>query len=215
ASRVRVIPNGVDTEKFRPPSADERRAFRQSLGFPENDPVALYMGRWAAGKGVDTLLAAWREAANQAGFRWRLCLVVDRDPTFAEKSEIDQSGKRIICFRRTTEPLGYYQASDAAVLLSDNEGLSNFLLEAMACGLPLLTTPAAAVEEPGRFESYGWLTPPRDPGRLVERLLTFQTERAKLQEKGANARQVAEERFSIRATARDYEKLYLEMNESL
>jgi len=59
--RVRFVGNGVDLERFRRREGEERRALRRSFGLPEDDVVALFVGRDAGKKNLDVVLAAPRD----------------------------------------------------------------------------------------------------------------------------------------------------------
>ena len=128
-----IVPNGVDTKLFTP---GNRYEARRRLGWPLDGRVLLFVGRPEFAKGVDRLFRiqeSLREgeylAIVGAPCNWRCtkCLIVASS-------------------NHPAMPL-YYQASDVFVLPSRQEGCSFALLEAMATGLPCLTTRVGYAKE--------------------------------------------------------------------
>ena len=77
-TEIQIVPNGVDTELFRPASTNEDKLrLRQSLGLPLDEPVFLYVGSVQPRKGTDILLEAWQKLVN-AGSKARLCIIGPR-----------------------------------------------------------------------------------------------------------------------------------------
>lgn len=133
-----VIPNGVTV----PPSpVRDRAAFLEELGFPGDARLALYVGRLAKQKRLTDLLWA-AQLVRQKDSRFRFVIVGDGP----ERGNLEQ-------FAREVEVSGYVRflghRPDAAALLhhadlfwlaSDFEGMSNSLMEAMACGKPCVVS---------------------------------------------------------------------------
>jgi glycosyltransferase involved in cell wall biosynthesis len=213
-NRLHPIPNAVDTGRFSPASSEQRQQARAALKLPGDRLIAVYAGRWAPGKGVERLLDIWTSKAREPGFSWNLLLLLanKEKETQTRMGQRPSLGDRVHIFHNVKDPAPYYQASDLAVLLSDAEGLSNFLLETMACGVPALTTPAAAVSRQPDHETWSWTTAPsqdvtQDAARRLEQL---QTNRAALQAKGSAARQ-AVQNYSMERIVTAYENLYQRM----
>jgi glycosyltransferase involved in cell wall biosynthesis len=210
--RVRVTPNGVDTARFRPAGAADRRALREALGWPEAQPVVLFVGYFSRDKRPGLLFAAWRRVLDD-GVRPRLAFVGAKQTGYYE---IDESIAREIL--RQAADLGradevmsidpthdverYFRAADAFVLPSIREAQPLALVEAMACGLPCLATrlPGATdvLIEDGRN---GRLFPPDDEAALAEALREVLTDRASARSMGERARETVTERYDIRQTA--------------
>ena len=134
--RIRVIPNGVDLADHRPASADERRRLRDELGLPAGF-LGTFVGRLHPVKDVDTLLAATARVPEIS------LLVVgdgpDRGRLEAKAAQLDVSD-RVIFHGQSRRVPDILRASDAFVLSSRGEGMSNALMEAMASGLPCLAS---------------------------------------------------------------------------
>jgi glycosyltransferase involved in cell wall biosynthesis len=141
ASRILDIPNGVDTATFRPAGDDERRALRERLGLPPG-PLLGYTGRLDRVKRLDVLV---RMLAGTPGCR---LLLVGSGPDRARLEGL--AGElgvrdRVLFPGAVPSVEDHLRAADAFVTPSTAEGLSNALLEAMACGLPCLAAPASGV----------------------------------------------------------------------
>ena len=131
-----VVPNGVDLEHYRPAKPAQKAALRKALGWPSGLAL-LYVGRLAAEKRLDgfmkSLAAALKSSPADAFFA-----VAGSGPEErllrAEAARLNLSGK-ILFLPPRHDIRELYLAADVFVLPSVSEGLSNALLEAMACGL--------------------------------------------------------------------------------
>lgn len=124
------VRNGIEVQTFRPPGDRERAGVRRRYGLPEDRPVVLFVGRLVPKKGFDVLLEARDE-------RFELVFVGSGD------IGRDLGGMRNVRFlgpRDRTEVRELYQASDLFVLPTRGELFTLAMQEAMACGLPVITT---------------------------------------------------------------------------
>lgn len=164
-SPITVIPNGVDLDRFRPPvDALERRGLRNALGIGDDDLVLVYAGGVSPRKGTDLLLAAWARLAPSRP-ELRLVIVGPRkdlsDPglerfrqRLASLTAASGAGDRVRFVGLVENVEDYLRAADIFVFTSRREGMPNALLEAMASGLPVVTTRFVTVPaelgEPGK-----------------------------------------------------------------
>ncbi len=206
--RLRQIPNGVDTTRFHPTTPTEKENLRSLYRMPLSLPVAIYAGRWAPGKGVEALLDVFEHARSNPKFHWRLNLLLPHPPQAEQQARLDALKERVRVFVGVSDLLPYYQLSDLAILLSDNEGISNFLLEAMSCGLPILTSPGAAVASASESELWGWQKDPTDPTAISALLQSLNPEQRILSAKGQMAREKAQAAFDSVVVAQTYLALY-------
>jgi glycosyltransferase involved in cell wall biosynthesis len=132
-----VIPNGVDLDRFRPPSDIEKRQARQRLGLDESSLVYCYIGRLMHFKAVHELVHAWQEAPLDES-----CLLVVGDGPEASRLNKQSSGRsggdRVKFVGPLCDVVPALWAADVVVQPSRVEGFSNSVLEAMACGLPVI-----------------------------------------------------------------------------
>jgi len=136
-ARILALPNGVDSDVYRPATTEERARLRERLGLEGNRFVGTFVGRLHPVKDVDTLLAAAVRVPE-------LTLVVVGDGP--ERGRLESEAARLgiearVSFRGESEEVAeLLRASDAFLLSSHGEGMSNALLEGMACGLPCLAS---------------------------------------------------------------------------
>jgi glycosyltransferase involved in cell wall biosynthesis len=209
AGRIRSIPNGVDTERFRPSTEAERRAARRALALPPV-PVVLYAGRLAPEKGVDVLLDAWAAARRQGALGTLVLLGEGPERRALEHRARDLGILGAVRFAGAAADVApWLAAADVFALPSRTEGLSVALLEAMAAGLPVVATDVG-----GTGEAVGGaarLVPAGDAGGLggaIERLLADPPRAAAL---GDAARRRAKARYGIHEVARWHLALYREV----
>ncbi|MGH2536620.1 MAG: glycosyltransferase family 4 protein [Candidatus Promineifilaceae bacterium] len=164
AGKAHVIPNGVRTVGQYRDGAVEAR---MRLGFRRDELLVVFVGRLAAPKGLELLLQAWSLFAAD----WpngRLLLVGDGPLRSALQEQvlylsIDSS----VTFSGMVDDVDeYLRAADIFVLSSHYEGLSNSLLEAMAAGLPVISTRVSGSEDVIQHGRNGLLIEPGDPDGL-------------------------------------------------
>ena len=209
--RVRVIPNGVDTQHFAP------QAPRDSAAPPSEPGLnvrldALYVGRIAAPKNPLGLLDAWKLVC--AEFPSAHLTFVGRGPQSAELTRrVEALGleSSVTLAGEQTDVLPWYQAADILVLPSHREGLSNSLLEAMCCGLAIVSTRVSGSEDIFAAGDVGELVEVNDMPALAAGLLKLLRDPARRAACGQTARRIAEESFSLRAVAERTASMYREL----
>lgn len=163
--RVRYLPNFVDPSL----AGSARPAAR-----PAKPIEVLYVGWLIEAKGIRELLQAMLRVQGA-----RLTLVGPTEPDFAATlaGEIEALGDRVrvLGARPRAELAPLYAAADVFAFPTWREGFPNVVLEALAAGLPLVTTPVGAIPDVVRDGEEGLIVPPRDPERLaaaLERLVS-------------------------------------------
>ncbi|HOW46395.1 MAG TPA: glycosyltransferase family 4 protein [Rubrivivax sp.] len=212
AVRIHHVPNGVDTERFRAVPADQQPALRRALGLPEARSIVLYVGVLDRRKNILWLAEQWIE--HGAFGTGALLLAVgpqgrdDADGNLrarlVELARAHPERFALHDFRADVE--SYYRCADVLVLPSSREGLPNVVLEAMACSLPCVAARASGSRELIVDGETGFTYAPGDVdalGNALQRCLGPEGPAM-----GANARRLAEQRYSISRVADAYEALY-------
>jgi glycosyltransferase involved in cell wall biosynthesis len=209
-SKIVSIVNGVDTDRFKPV---DRAAVRRELGLSPEGPWMGIVGRFDVNKKHLLLIEAFNRIAVEMPTA-RLLILGDKGN---EKERIHAAvegspfGDRIHLAGFQTNPLPYYQALDLLTAPSPFEGLSNAVLESMACGVPALGHMACGNTEVVTDEVDGFLAELDSPDDLVKHLRRLLGDPDKLLEAGRQARQTAVSRLSIGAMVDHYAELYREV----
>ena len=165
--RTVVIPNGVDPDRFRPPSPDDRAAARDRFRLGEDDRVALFVGGEFERKGLGILIEAMAAAPTV------LLLVVGGDAKMVARvtARAEELGvaDRVMLIGEQSDPAPYYAIADMFVLPSAYESFGLVLLEALACGVPVIATRVGVAPEIIRDGMNGFLVA-RDPQQIADRM---------------------------------------------
>jgi glycosyltransferase involved in cell wall biosynthesis len=202
--RIVRIPNGVDLKSFRPPLAAERAEARRALGLPSEAPIVLFLGRFAVYKGIADLLEAW----SRVSWLGNLVLVGTADTHGGMETIPAFDGIEVRPW--TNAPLEYLKASDVFVHPTHADGMSNALLEAMACGVAPIATRHGATERMLTDGEDALLVSPHDPDALAEALCRLLSDPARRAEIAANAAETAY-RYSISSVTDQIEAMYREI----
>lgn len=187
AKRVVLIPNGVDTRLFAPAPGTARGG----------KPRILYVGRLAAEKNVSTMIESMRylDAGSTA--------VIAGPGPLREALEAQAEGLGVsVEFLGVVEQAklpAVYGSSDVFVLASFTEGHPKVLLEAMACGLPVVASDCAGNRALVTDGETGLLFDPHDPRHLAERLRRVLQDRNLARRMGQAARAMVVERYDLGA----------------
>ncbi len=178
-ARVHVLRNGVDLALFRPPV--DRAQARAVLGLGAAEPVLLSVGHLIERKGHDRVIAALTLLPDTVQL-----LVVGEGPLEAELRALAvrlgvASRVRFLGLQPPTALPAIYGAADLLVLASSREGWANVLLEAMACGTPVVASPIPGNGEVVRSAAAGLIAEANTPDGLaaaIGRLLADGPDRA-------------------------------------
>ena len=164
--RVVRVSLGVDLARFHPGRRAAAAETRRRHGLPEG-PLAVYVGRLAAEKEVDLLLAAWREVERRTGAR----LVLVGDGPARRRLHRSAGSERLhwLPFEQDRDRLADLLAAvDLAVAPCSIETFGLSALEALASGTPLLSADRGGVAETVTRSGAGALFPSGDAGALAD-----------------------------------------------
>lgn len=190
----RVVPNGVDLERF---AVEDRGAARRRLGLAPGR-LAVSIGRLSRQKGLDLLLEAWPGVCKRVDAE---LVVVGSGPD--EEDLRGRAGSARMVGARD-DVLSWLAAADVVVVPSRWEGLAYVVLEAMAAGRRVVATDVAGMRE--AIGDTGTIVPREDPDALADALVEALT---RSDETGA--RQRAEQLFDVRRTTGAMADLYVEV----
>ena len=186
--RLKVIRCGVDVERF--PYSDVRAEVKK----------LLYTGRLAVEKGVPVLFASLRALLSR-GYELELTLVGDG----SDREELQELARQLgICHRVVfvgyaghDRVRDYLQQSDVFILPSFAEGVPVSLMEAMACGVPVLSTYVGGIPELIESEKTGLLVPPADSTALCQAIVRYCDDIGLRQRVSRSARQAVVSGFNL------------------
>jgi len=193
AGRVHLVPNPVDTARFKPASPSQRQALRAALGLTAGSVVCLFVGRLSREKGVMDLMAAWNDARpanavllvagpDMVNHPW------DEGPAaraFAQAHHLTGS-VRFLGSIADVAPL--LQTADIVIQPSHFEALGLSAVEALASGVPVIASGVGGLLDFVTDGDNGLLCPPQDPGALAARIRTLVADEVLRQRLSARAR---------------------------
>jgi glycosyltransferase involved in cell wall biosynthesis len=202
--RLRLVHHGVELDRFVPAPRSDRPS-----------PVEIVsVGRLVEKKGFADLLHACsrlKNAATHAPFRLRIygdgpmrTEIADLRDRLGLQAEVELAGER-----DGDDVLRAYQRADVFALTpcvtadGDRDGVPNVIVEAMACGLPVVTTDAGGIPEVVQHGVNGLVARPRDIPTLAAHLAALVTDPARRRELGEAGRRTVEAGFDVRSAARE------------
>ncbi|HKU16353.1 MAG TPA: glycosyltransferase [Steroidobacteraceae bacterium] len=217
ATRIVRIPNGI--ELGHTGTHGNRRELRERLALPDG-VVVIYTGRLARAKGLPMLLDVWTQIARERP-DVHLVLVGSGDRSFDGcepqlRDQVRRAGlqARVTFTGHVENVADYLRASDLFVLSSESEGFGLSLVEAMASGVPCVSTAVGIAPEVIRHGHSGWLVPVRDPRALSAALHDALDRRHALRAIGAAARRAVASRFDMDQVAGRYIDVMQEVRQS-
>jgi glycosyltransferase involved in cell wall biosynthesis len=202
-----VLPNGVDTGRYTP--SGDRGEVRRRLGLPLDRRIILNVGNLKPVKGHDILLEAMGRMNGGAANVTLVVVGQDyRNGALQEWAASRLSHCDIRFVGRQDDVLPWYQAADLFVLPSQSEGMSNALLEAMACGLPVIATEVGGNGDVVQHGRTGLLIQPDCPQQLADVITAVLADEARRAAWGEAARRHVERCFNITHTREEYAQRY-------
>ena len=203
-SKLSIIPKGVDLDRFQP--GCDPQGVRASLGISPDEAMLLNVGRLVPVKGIDTLIEVTRRLARD-GLKVRTVIVGDgpyRDEY--ERMAAKVRGNVVFAGFRSDIPR-LLAACDVFVLPSISEGLPSALLEAAACGKPLVASNTGAIPDVVIHGETGFLAEPGDVESFARHIKLLLDDAEKAARFGARAREHVRRDFDWDAIASRYEDL--------
>jgi glycosyltransferase involved in cell wall biosynthesis len=207
SDQIAVIPSGVNVRQE--PRAGTRSAARKRLGLPASASVAGWVGRHFDQKRPEQVCAIARRVTDELHDAH---VVLVGDGPGLETSRAACAGQdriHVLGYRDDVDEI--YEALDVMYLASAWEGLPRTILEAMAAGVPVVSTDVSGVSEVVREGETGFLVPADEPEFVADRILDLLADRALIKRLGGEARATITREYSttfmIEATATLYDNL--------
>ncbi|MBE8950149.1 MAG: glycosyltransferase family 4 protein [Quinella sp. 3Q1] len=169
--KISILPHGIDTAKYPQSNETRRRELKISHGVDPEQKVLLFCARVVKDKGVDTLQDVWRLLHKK--FPAAILFVVGGglnhllDELRKTSAELDDSIKVI---GEVDAPQEFYQLADVYIFPSRHEGLPTSLLEAMASGLPAVTSDIGGCEDVIANDVNGYRVYSEDAAAFAEKI---------------------------------------------
>ena len=190
---VVLTPNGVDTDRFRP-NPEERRRCRLEQRVGSDEVVALFLGGDWGRKGVAIAIEGIARAQKKFDAPLRLWIVGRGDaPYYGRIAAIKGVSDRVTFFGPRSDPERFFQAADVFVFPTLYEAFPLAVLEAAACGLPLVVTAVNGVEELISKGGESGIVVERTPESVAKALVRLAGSPCLRAELGHAARQSAQE----------------------
>jgi len=199
--------NGVDTARFHP---DLPTSFKQEMGW-RNDEIVLGM------------IANFRPCKRHCDFLQAAVILLSKHPHLrfvmmgaesGTRAQIQKSiseleiQDRVFVIDSRPDPENILAALDIYVCTSESEGLSNVVLEALACGKPVIATRVGGNPELVVHGDNGLLVPVRSPNAVAAAADTLLSQTSTRLSMGARARSLVESKFSLQRMVVEHEQLY-------
>jgi glycosyltransferase involved in cell wall biosynthesis len=207
---VQVIAAGVDTERFRP--AADREPLRRSLGLDPETVVVGFVGRLEQARGLETLVELVKQLVDH-GCDAR-CLMVGEGPAedlLRRCAEARQIASRVVLVGFRVDVTAMLAAMDLFVMPQPTPGPPMALLEAMACGLPVVAVGSSQIVRDGET---GLLVPAAQPEALGWIVLELARDPERRVALGARARRHVVEHHGVEATVEAHAALYTTLGET-
>jgi glycosyltransferase involved in cell wall biosynthesis len=201
---IHTIPYGVNTSTFAP---RDRQCARDVLGIPSDLTIVMFVADWLQDhrKGIDLLSAAIKELGHNIGLLSIGRGFIDQKSDTPRFSVGGISDERLLSF--------VYSAADLLICTTREDNLPNVILEAMACGIPVVAFDVGGVGDLVRDGRTGVLVAPEDVSALIRAVRLLMTDDALRTRLSAESRMIAVTEYPIQRQAERYRKVYEQMLE--
>lgn len=204
-SQITSVPTGIDTGHFVP---GDKSAARAALNLPHDTPIIGIVATLRSWKGHAYLLEAFAGLQDKTT---QLLIVGDGPQREGLQSKITELGLegRVTMPGNQRDVLPWLQAMDVFALPSyANEGVPQAILQAMLCGLPIVSTPIGSILEAVQHEQTGLIVEPKNAQQLREALTRLLQDAGLRESLGSAARKRAQERFGLDAMLDKMEAIF-------
>lgn len=215
AHKTKVIPLGFELSRFLNSSEDQRHAFRSKYGIDQDAFVIGIVGRLAPIKDHSLFLDAIAIANKKANRNLKVTIVGDGELKAPLQEKARSLGLTNIIWTSWIKDVeSAIPGMDVVVLTSINEGTPVSLIEAQACGVPVISTDVGGVRDVIQDGQTGLMVKQRTPQDIAEAILSLETSDDTLRKMGEAGRKWVEHRFSAHRLTEDMRKHYHDLLKS-
>ncbi|MBL8817476.1 MAG: glycosyltransferase [Planctomyces sp.] len=209
AQRVEVIYNGVDLNRYQHTDASARELIRAEFGFNSTDFVAVQVARLHDLKDHETAIRAMKVVCEEVPHA-RLLIVGDGDcrSRIEQLIEENQLEFNVVMAGARNDVPDLLAASDLFLMTSISEGIPLTLIEAMAAGLPVVSTAVGGIPEMIESGVSGYLHEARDVGGIAASVISLTRDLEQRHRISVNGRKTALEKFSLETMLLQYRQVY-------
>jgi glycosyltransferase involved in cell wall biosynthesis len=206
---VTVIPNGIDAEVFKPASEPQREESRDAMGISRDCFVIGGVGRLVAQKNFTLFMdIAARVLSGNPSAVFVIAGTGPQGEELKAKAATLGIADRVRFLGHVSDRLALYHALDALLMTSDFEGTPMVLLEAMACGLPVVASAVDGIAEVCSDGKDAILVAPGDEPRFASSVEYILRNPQIGRDLGKEARNAIVERYEIRGLVTGIERVY-------
>lgn len=208
--RIEVIPNAIDTEKYKP---IDKAAARTAYNLPQDKRLILFSAVNATSekrKGHQFLMPALAQL-SQAGWGEKIELVIIGASKPENPPDMGMKVHYISHLHDEVSQVLLYSAADVVVAPSMQENLSNTVMESLACGTPVVAFDIGGMPDMIDHRANGYLARPFDPADLSDGIMWVLENGERHDSLAHCARQTVLERYTLRKVAEQYQSLYQDM----
>jgi glycosyltransferase involved in cell wall biosynthesis len=207
------ITNGVDGQRFKPASPEQRRGWRLKMGLKEETPVILFSSRLVKRKGLDILLDAWPIIIKGRPDAHLFVVGSGNDQRdsiekLMKKKVVNEGLKQITFVGASKNPESFLAIADIFVFPSRLEGFPNALIEAMAAGIAVVASRIGGVIAVLRGHTCGLTFMPEDSNDVAQKVLDLLQDSKFVGKIGKEAREFILNAYSFQLVSKQYYNLY-------
>jgi glycosyltransferase involved in cell wall biosynthesis len=213
-NRIHLIPNAVDATRFAPAEPRQKSSLREKLKLPQDAAIAIFTGRLVSYKGLPLLLRVWNEIrckhenvllllAGAGGLDIHNCEAELRE--YVKTAGLEKDVMFLGAVQNVPE---YLQAADLFAFPTENDAFPSSIVEAMACALPIVTTPVGAIKTIVTHRETGLLVQPGNFKQLFDALDVMLSDKALAARLGQAARQSVQYQYPVENITRQYLSLF-------
>lgn len=222
--KIRVIPLGLDLDKFQQNKEEKRASFRTKYLIEEDEIAIGIIGRIVPVKNHSLFVAAIAHMIPASNHKLRFIIIGDGDMRSQTEQELKMAGidyayfpeeqraAQAICTSWQTEMDYVLAGLDIVALTSHNEGTPVSLIEAQAAGKPVVSTNVGGVADAVVHQQTGIITPPGNMEAFCEGLLQLSENEIKRQDFCIAGQHYVKERYSYQRLVKDMSTYYEELS---